>query len=322
MRTRLTTLAVGLSTLTAISVLPTIPVYASSQAPGITMPQPQSQASKQLRAHYARFPDPATTQAFHTSLTRIRHLRTTAANPSHRSEITQILDDPLPPGLDSGMYKLRCACEEASEKLPKPLSRGFLRVGARVEQFQTRQRAHVTSVVETYLPQDFRRSIFYSVRARSERADADAVRELVETGGTVKEKYRLLWQQQWRRREALSSIGNASGIWKWLVRFLAGVPQPLLTFAREINAPNGPTEALRAKFGGVLGELVGFAVEVNALLVAVGDDGVCHVEDAHVEKVLEEGLTVYDREVERFVELLEEVIINSPFFAAEEAVAE
>jgi hypothetical protein len=38
----------------------------------------------------------------------------------------------------------------------------------------------------------------------------------------------LLLQQQWERREALVQMGNLSGIFKFLLKYLGGVPQVLL----------------------------------------------------------------------------------------------
>lgn len=238
--------------------------------------------------------------------------------------LKRILTEEMPIGLDRSMYKTRLACEEAADRCErvaalKQFHGQFLGVATSFETFQKRQSEHVSGAITKFLPQDFRGGMFAALRQRSERSNAAAVEELMAGGGGLRDKYALLWEQQWKRRENLAMIGNASGIWKWMVRYLAGVPQPLLDFAKQINAQRGPTDALRVKFGGALSELARFSVELNALCTAaslMGSDDTAMME--RVRKQVEESLVMYEREVEKFVQLLEKVIVNSPFFVSSE----
>lgn len=307
-----------------------------------------------LRAHYATFRSPAV----NSNLAHIRAdmavLRNALTHPTASSlgghpPVQEVLAETVPPGLDSSMYVLRCACEEAAERLhPSSVTHPSMStssmstdtvtlpdrlraVAAHVDAFQKRQSAHVDKTVRSLLPNDFRSSLFAAARARSERANAAALEGL-----GLRDRYRVLWEQQWRRRELLTGIGSATGIWRWVVRYLGGVPEPLLTFAREINAPNGPTDALRVKFSGALKELVQFAIEMNALCAAAerptsnASDVVTGTVSANV-SVMERGeevfgmltrsLDLYEKEVDAFVELLEEVIVNSPFFVQPDELA-
>ncbi len=44
------------------------------------------------------------------------------------------------------------------------------------------------------------------------------VEDLVTRGGTIRDRYELLLQQQWERRKALAQMGELSGMFKFLVR--------------------------------------------------------------------------------------------------------
>lgn len=58
-------------------------------------------------------------------------------------------------------------------------------------------------------------------------------------GGTIDGKYDRLWATQLERRRMLSMIGSASGVFKALIRYIAGVPQVLLDFVKQINDEEG-----------------------------------------------------------------------------------
>lgn len=49
---------------------------------------------------------------------------------------------------------------------------------------------------------------------------------------TVLRRYELYLSQQWERREALVAMGNLSGVFKVLVKYVGGVPTVLLDFAK------------------------------------------------------------------------------------------
>ena len=53
--------------------------------------------------------------------------------------------------------------------------------------------------VMTYMPQDFRGSLIRQQRERSERNKQAEVDALVNSGGSIRDRYALLWKQQMER---------------------------------------------------------------------------------------------------------------------------
>jgi hypothetical protein len=53
--------------------------------------------------------------------------------------------------------------------------------------------------VVTYMPQDFRCSLFKQQRERSERRKQAEVDAVISSGGSIRDKYSLLWKQQMER---------------------------------------------------------------------------------------------------------------------------
>lgn len=82
-------------------------------------------------------------------------------------------------------------------------------------------------------------------KERKETAFKAEVEELVKKGGSIEEKYKLLWAQQMQRRESLVQLSNASGVWKALISYVAGCPPELLDFLKQFNDPQGPMEEFR-----------------------------------------------------------------------------
>lgn len=110
------------------------------------------------------------------------------------------------------------------------------------------------SAVMTYMPQDFRGTLIKQQRERSERNKQAEVEALVNSGGSIRDRYALLWKQQMNRwgwlfllflthrlwinlhviadfflrRRQLAQLGFATGVYKTLVKYLVGVPQVFL----------------------------------------------------------------------------------------------
>ena len=82
-------------------------------------------------------------------------------------------------------------------------------------------------------------------KERKETAFKAEVDELVKKGGSIEDKYKLLWAQQMQRRESLVQLSNASGMWKALISYVAGCPPELLDFLKQFNDPQGPMEEFR-----------------------------------------------------------------------------
>lgn len=55
------------------------------------------------------------------------------------------------------------------------------------------------SAVMTYMPQDFRGTLIKQQRERSERNKQAEVEALVNSGGSIRDRYALLWKQQMNR---------------------------------------------------------------------------------------------------------------------------
>lgn len=55
------------------------------------------------------------------------------------------------------------------------------------------------SVVMTYMPQDFRGTLIRQQRERSERNKQAEIEALVNSSGSIRDRYALLWKQQMER---------------------------------------------------------------------------------------------------------------------------
>ncbi|XP_071697245.1 uncharacterized protein [Rutidosis leptorrhynchoides] len=191
-----------------------------------------------------------------------------------------------------------------------------------VESFQSKNSNNIFNTVMTYMPQDFRGSLIRQQRERSERNKQAEVDSLVNSGGTIRDRYALLWKQQMERRRQLSQLGSATGVYKTLVKYLVGVPQVLLDFIRQINDDHGPMEEQRQRYGPPLYSLTKMVINIRLFLSLSW----WRFEDFKLQKnhisVLEEAVQVYVSELERFLTFIGEVFANSPFFlTAEEAGA-
>ncbi|KAI3810684.1 hypothetical protein L1987_20306 [Smallanthus sonchifolius] len=191
-----------------------------------------------------------------------------------------------------------------------------------VESFQSKNSNNIFNTVMTYMPQDFRGTLIRQQRERSERNKQAEVDALVNLGGTIRDRYALLWKQQMERRRTLSQLGSATGVYKTLVKYLVGVPQVLLDFIRQINDDHGPMEEQRQRYGPPLYALTKMVLNIRLFL----SFSWWRFEDIKMQKnqisILEEAVQVYVSELERFLNFIGEVFANSPFFVtAEEAGA-
>ncbi|KAI3781425.1 hypothetical protein L2E82_11439 [Cichorium intybus] len=191
-----------------------------------------------------------------------------------------------------------------------------------VESFQSKNSSNIFNTVMSYMPQDFRGTLIRQQRERSERNKQAEVDALVNSGGSIRDRYALLWHQQMERRRQLSQLGSATGVYKTLVKYLVGVPQVLLDFIRQINDDHGPMEEQRQRYGPPLYTLTKMVLNIRLFLTLSW----WRFEDIKMQKhqisILEEAVQVYVSELERFLKFIGEVFANSPFFVtAEEAGA-
>ena len=275
-----------------------------------------------LRDFYKQYPDPTISQS---TVNAREKLQSVASALSIKPENIKA----IPNRMDEGMFRARCACEESIEALKSVKHANIAKICAvlqsvadRFELFQDKQRNHASNIVKSFLPQDFRGQIFQQASSRSETKNKQEINELIRRGGSIAEKFDLLWRQQWNRRETLGAVGNASGIWKIAVKVIAGVPEPLLDFAKQINVPNGPTEELRIKFAPVFYRLVEFSCEVAQFSKALQKNSAAgNTKDLDVAiGTLAVAANELLAETRRFCELLELVVESSPFFVSENQI--
>ncbi|GJX77706.1 hypothetical protein Tco_0324517 [Tanacetum coccineum] len=208
----------------------------------------------------------------------------------------------------------------------KDKCRGILKL---VESFQSKSSENVFNTdkmvvdayaVMTYMPQDFRGTLIRQQRERSEKNKRAEVDALVNSGGSICDRYALLWQQQMERRRQLAQLGSAAGVYKTVVKYLVGVPQVLLDFVRQINDDQGPMEEQRHRYGPPMYALTKMVLNIHLFLSLSW----WRYEDVklqkHQQSILEEAVNVYASELKRFLSFIGEVFANSPFFVtAEEA---
>mmetsp|Transcript_2747 Transcript_2747/g.4821 ORF Transcript_2747/g.4821 Transcript_2747/m.4821 type:complete len:458 (-) Transcript_2747:117-1490(-) len=245
-----------------------------------------------------------------------------------------------PKHMDHNMYINRWQCEEivnvvkklmdvsgksklSSEKLEK-LADSAERTRDMFLAFQNHQRDHVNRLVAEFLPNDFRVSLLQGARERKEKRYADQVDQLIQQGGSLKEKYDLLWQQQWERRQSLADLGAASGMWKVIIKYVAGCPEVLLDFARQINAPIGPTEEMRILYGPHLYELTRISCNINVLgqvMLLIGTSGNPTVDLKKSFDVMENAVSLYSDAAKEYLSFMEIIVEKSPIFVSADAIA-
>ncbi|PUZ66854.1 hypothetical protein GQ55_3G376600 [Panicum hallii var. hallii] len=192
----------------------------------------------------------------------------------------------------------------------------------KLEQFQIKNADNVFNTVMTYMPQDFRGTLIRQQRERSERNKQAEVDALVSAGGSIRDRYALLWKQQMERRVQLAQLGSATGVYKTLVRYLVGVPQVLLDFIRQINDDNGPMEEQRERYGPALYTLTKLVLAIRLYLHV----SLARYEQRKIEQddiaVLQQAVIIYTEEFWKFTEFIGKVFVNAPFFiSAEDAGA-
>ncbi|PHT70235.1 hypothetical protein T459_25339 [Capsicum annuum] len=191
-----------------------------------------------------------------------------------------------------------------------------------LETFQSKNSEFVFNTVMTYMPQDFRGTLIRQQRERSERNKQAEVDALINSGGSIRDRYSLLWHQQMERRRQLAQLGSATGVYKTLVKYLIGVPQVLLDFVQKINDDDGPMEEQRQRYGPPLYSLTKMVLNIRLFLSLLWRRFEAGKLSRNQITVLEEAVDVYTSEFQRFIKFIREVFANSPFFiTAEEAGA-
>ena len=238
-----------------------------------------------------------------------------------------------PMKLDENMWRIRYHCEELEAlagsapaaagldtELLAELTREFRGSFAAVERFQDENTKRITKLVQEWMPDDFRGYLIDQQRESGELKRKQEIDDLMAEGGSIKDKYDLLWEQQMDRRKALEALGSASGMFKYVVALVAGVPESLLDFLKSINDPNGPMEEQRARYGPDLYQVTDLGaqlLETAALWWAAegvdGGGGLGAAEREALRDVVRESALLHHAETERLSDFLDTVFKNSPF---------
>ncbi|KAI3473873.1 hypothetical protein Pfo_028054 [Paulownia fortunei] len=173
-----------------------------------------------------------------------------------------------------------------------------------LEHFQARNSEFVFNTVMTYMPQDFRGTIIRQQRERSEKNKQAAIDALISSGGSIRDRYALLWKQQMERRRQLAELGSATGVYKTLMKYLVGVPEVLMDFIRQINDDQGPMEEQRQRYGPPLYSLTRMVHNIRLFLSLLWGRLETRKLQKHQISILEEAADVYTSEFERFIKFI------------------
>ncbi|KAI3994067.1 hypothetical protein MKX01_012324, partial [Papaver californicum] len=253
------------------------------------------------------------------------------------SVLAQEVESPAPHKIDQNMWKNREHIEElfyliggshwpillqqqsTPEEVEIGATLGELKVKLQstletMEQFHAKNSDNVFNTVMTYMPQDFRGKLIRQQRERSERNKQAAIDAVVNAGGSIHDRFALLWGQQMERRRQLAQLGSATGVYKTLVTYLVGVPQVLLDFVKQINDDDGPMEEQRQRYGPSLYSLTNMVISIRFyLLLSWGRYETRKLQKDEV-LVLKEAVHIYTSEMDRLAGFFGEVFANSPFF--------
>ncbi|KAL3681853.1 hypothetical protein R1sor_024809 [Riccia sorocarpa] len=190
-----------------------------------------------------------------------------------------------------------------------------------IEAFQAANSDRVYNMVVTYMPQDFRCSLIKQQRERSERKRQAEVEALVNNGGTIREKFALLWSQQMERRKQLAQLGSGSGLYKQLVKLLVGVPMVLLDFVKQINDHQGPMEEQRERYGPPVYEITSLSNSIRVFIELWWRTfNTSELKTDELLALLEKSVDAYVAEFRHYLKFMGGVFENSPFLiTAEEA---
>ncbi|KAJ9512204.1 hypothetical protein QJQ45_012753 [Haematococcus lacustris] len=249
-----------------------------------------------LRNFYAQYPlEPVPVEYVTLLLERINEACTLVSKPG--STLRNAVWMETPKRIDDNFWRTRQFCEEIIDSL-------------RLACKQLTDHENV----------DFRGALIEMRRTTQENRNKKMLDDLLRKGGTTRQKYELFLQQQWERREALVQMGNLSGMFKFMVKYLGGVPQVLLDFAQDINAKLGPMEEQRLKYGPDVYQVCSVGIELN-VLAALWAENVAGSKQ-HLPSVLPlicEACTFYSEQLMRVIGFLGDIFVHSPFFITQEA---
>lgn len=196
--------------------------------------------------------------------------------------------------------------------------------------YQASSSEKIEQLIHTFVPNDWRRTMVDTVMRRSEQQHAAELHALEARGCTVAEKYELLWVHELAKRQSLASIGSMHSVFKTIVATLGGVPHSLLDFVATINSDTGPMQEMRDTYGPTQYFLTHLIFLLHAMLVMVivldqhipalksdgGDDGEVVLVMQRMRALLPVAMEHYAAAVDKYVALLRQVLVHSPFFVS------
>ncbi|GAX80561.1 hypothetical protein CEUSTIGMA_g7998.t1 [Chlamydomonas eustigma] len=293
-----------------------------------------------LRAFYAQFPLTPVPEAeanFHIS--EIEKLTSELGLPG--SKVTETLGIAVPTRIDDIFWRNRCFMEEISHNLAAVTKQAAVDSSdlqsvltggeRRIFKVQENNTEAAAAQIRQFLPKDIRGTLLQMKQASDENKNQKAIEDLIKSGGTIRQKYDLYLKQQWARRESLAQMGQLSGVYKSMVKFIGGIPQVLLDFAKEINAKLGPMEEQRIKYGPDLYLATGLGIKIDIFTFLwverlaeekkSAKGGRKESEklpnrrsDEEVMSVLRPAIEFYAYHLLRCLEFLGSIFIKSPFF--------
>ncbi|GLI62677.1 hypothetical protein VaNZ11_005353 [Volvox africanus] len=287
-----------------------------------------------LRLFYQKYPlAPVPYEERLVHLKRVEELTDTVTKPG--SKVPEHFGIPSPTRIDDCFWRNRMICEElalSASKLQENLGSAPA-VAAACERCQSllvstersilavqeHNTASVKAQLQQFIPQDFRGALLERQRAVKEACFKKHVDDLVKRGGTIRQKYDLYLQQQWERRQALVQLGECSGMYKMVIKWVAGIPQVLLDFAKEINAKLGPMEEQRIKYGPDLYGITELGIRLDVCLAVWAESVAATLPEAYAAQlrlldVVEPAVGFYCEQMLRVVRHIGDVFQHSPFF--------
>ena len=193
----------------------------------------------------------------------------------------------------------------------------------RIVDFQRWQTERVTRMVDEYLPKDFRGNIVRQQKERKDAARKQEIEELVARGGSIREKYELLARHQIDKRKTLASLGASTGVFRYVIKYVGGVSDVMLDFAKQINDDDGPMIEQRLAYGPTLQRISRSAhlLRVFARFWLAHPDELGAAPAGGGEGIAAafcRGVELYSSEARRFVAFARDLFERSPFFVAED----
>jgi hypothetical protein len=232
-------------------------------------------------------------------------------------------------GIDRTLLQIRCLADEAREAAGGGAAAGaLLRAARAVADFQGRQRARAETYVDRVMTAGgvVRAAVFSRARRARALADEREREGLAARGASVREMYGLLWEQQLRRRQSVARMAEAaaaSGVVRFVVSVVAGVPEDVLALARGLGQEGGAAgRALRERFGADLAALEDGGVRVRAVAARLAAARASGRRGAHVvdcARALSDLCEAYEHAVKALVAALEDAVLHDPAYALPDA---